>query len=169
MANTDPTQLVTRAERLRAQREQLGRPRDVDVASLFQKRMTAGQRTADAFANVVGSWRFIIIQSIVLAGWITLNATGVVGRWDPYPFILLNLALSFQAAYAAPIIMMSQNRASQLDRFSARADYQINQKAEAEVEEILTLLRAQMALMEGLREQLRGPSADGGRGRRTGG
>jgi uncharacterized membrane protein len=161
MASTDPTQLMTRAERLHAQREQFGRPRDVDVGSLFQKRMTAGQRTADAFAKVVGSWRFIVIQSIILIGWITLNATGVLGRWDPYPFILLNLALSFQAAYAAPIIMMSQNRASQLDRLSARADYQINQKAEAEVEEILTLLQAQVALVERLQEQLRGPTTNG--------
>jgi uncharacterized membrane protein len=169
MANIDPAQLMTRAERLHARREQLGRPRDVDVGRLFQKRMTAGQRAADGFANVVGSWRFIIIQSIVLVAWITVNASGVLGPWDPYPFILLNLALSFQAAYAAPIIMMSQNRAGQLDRLSAKADYQVNQKAEAEVEEILTLLRAQVALLERLQDQLRGPSTDGRHGRPTGG
>jgi uncharacterized membrane protein len=131
--------------------------------------MTAGQRAADGFANVVGSWRFIIAQSIILVAWITMNATGIIGPWDPYPFILLNLALSFQAAYAAPIIMMSQNRASQLDRLSAKADYQVNQKAEAEVEEILTLRRAQVVLLEKRQEQLRGPSADGQHGRRTGG
>ena len=169
MANVDPAQLMTHAERLHARREQLGRPRDVDVGSLFQRRMTAGQRAADGFANVVGSWRFIIAQSIILVAWITMNATGIIGPWDPYPFILLNLALSFQAAYAAPIIMMSQNRASQLDRLSAKADYEVNQKAEAEVEEILTLLRAQVVLLEQLQEQLPGPSADGQHGRRTDG
>jgi uncharacterized membrane protein len=58
----------------------------------------------------MGSWRFIIIQSLLLAGWIGLNVMGWLAHWDPYPFILLNLVLSFEAAYAAPIIMMSQNR-----------------------------------------------------------
>jgi uncharacterized membrane protein len=77
------------------------------------------QRLADRFAQIIGSWRFIIIQSAMLAVWITLNITAYVYRWDPYPFILLNLATSFQAAYAAPILMMSQNR--QADDCARRA------------------------------------------------
>ena len=68
----------------------------------------------DRIAATMGSWSFIIIQSVLLAIWIALNVTAFVRQWDPYPFILLNLALSFQAAYAAPVIMMSQNRQAAL-------------------------------------------------------
>src|SRR5882762_3592777 len=96
--------------------------------------LTLGQRIADAVAATMGSWSFIIIQSVILLIWIILNVTAYVQQWDPYPFILLNLALSFQAAYAAPFIMMSQNRQQDIDRKSAEHDYQINIKAELEIE-----------------------------------
>jgi uncharacterized membrane protein len=96
--------------------------------------LTVGQRIADAVAATMGSWNFIIIQSVILAFWIVLNITAYVKQWDPYPFILLNLALSFQAAYAAPFIMMSQNRQQDIDRKAAENDYQINIKAELEIE-----------------------------------
>ena len=82
----------------------------------------------------MGSWRFIIIQSVILIVWIILNITAYVEQWDPYPFILLNLALSFQAAYAAPFIMMSQNRQQDIDRKAAENDHRINIKAELEIE-----------------------------------
>jgi uncharacterized membrane protein len=82
----------------------------------------------------MGSWKFIIIQSTILFLWIVLNVTAWINHWDPYPFILLNLALSFQAAYAAPFIMMSQNRQQDIDRQAAETDYQINIKAELEIE-----------------------------------
>jgi uncharacterized membrane protein len=93
-----------------------------------------GQRIADRVAATMGSWRFIIVQSLILFVWIVLNITAYVQRWDPYPFILLNLALSFQAAYAAPFIMMSQNRQQDIDRKKAENDYNINVKAELEIE-----------------------------------
>ena len=96
--------------------------------------LTLGQKIADAVASTMGSWRFIIIQSLILLVWIVLNVTAVVQRWDPYPFILLNLALSFQAAYAAPFIMMAQNRQQEIDRKEAENDYKINVKAELEIE-----------------------------------
>jgi uncharacterized membrane protein len=96
--------------------------------------LTLGQRIADVVASNMGSWRFIIIQSAILTVWIILNVTAYVERWDPYPFILLNLALSFQAAYAAPFIMMSQNRQQDVDRLAAEHDYQVNIKAELEIE-----------------------------------
>ena len=96
--------------------------------------LTLGQRVADMVAATMGSWTFIVIQSTILAGWIALNVTAYVQRWDPYPFILLNLALSFQAAYAAPFIMMSQNRQQDIDRKAAENDHQINIKAELEIE-----------------------------------
>lgn len=95
---------------------------------------TRGARVADWFARTVGSWRFIIIQSVILTIWIVLNLLAFFYHWDPYPFILLNLALSFQAAYAAPIIMMSQNRQSEIDRKHAEHDYRVNVKAELEIE-----------------------------------
>ncbi len=93
-----------------------------------------GERVADRVAATMGSWNFIIAQSIILLIWIFLNVTAYVQQWDPYPFILLNLALSFQAAYAAPFIMMSQNRQATIDRAAAQDDYQINAKAELEIE-----------------------------------
>ena len=98
------------------------------------KQLTVGQRIADQVAVTMGSWSFIIIQSAVLLVWIALNVTAYIERWDPYPFILLNLVLSFQAAYAAPVIMMSQNRQQDIDRREAASDYRINVKAELEIE-----------------------------------
>ena len=74
-----------------------------------------GAKVSDTIASTVGSWPFIIIQSTLLFLWITANILGWIKSWDPYPFILLNLVLSFQAAYTAPMIMMSQNRQSELE------------------------------------------------------
>jgi uncharacterized membrane protein len=96
--------------------------------------LTLGQKIADAVAATMGSWRFIIIQTTILLFWIVLNVTAYVQKWDPYPFILLNLALSFQAAYAAPFIMMSQNRQQDIDRKEAEEDHRVNLKAELEIE-----------------------------------
>jgi uncharacterized membrane protein len=96
--------------------------------------LTFGQRVADGVAAMMGSWPFIIVQSAILLIWIALNLTAYVRNWDPYPFILLNLALSFQAAYAAPFIMMSQNRQSDIDRQAAKNDSDVNIKAELEIE-----------------------------------
>jgi uncharacterized membrane protein len=96
--------------------------------------LTMGQKIADSVAATMGSWKFIIIQSAILLLWIVLNITAYIQQWDPYPFILLNLALSFQAAYAAPFIMMSQNRQQDIDRKAAEHDYEINVKAELEIE-----------------------------------
>lgn len=93
-----------------------------------------GEKLADNVTKMMGSWKFIITQSIILLFWIVLNVTAYIQKWDPYPFILLNLALSFQAAYAAPIIMMSQNRQGDIDREKAEEDYYINLKAELEIE-----------------------------------
>ena len=105
-----------------------------DTKPVPDDQLTLGQKVADAVAATMGSWNFIIIQSALLAAWIVLNLVAVIKHWDPYPFILLNLALSFQAAYAAPFIMMSQNRQSDIDRQKAENDYKINIKAELEIE-----------------------------------
>ena len=95
---------------------------------------TFGQRLADGVASTIGSWRFILVQSTAIAVWIAGNVWAGAKAWDPYPFILLNLLLSFQAAYTAPAIMMSQNRLSELDRKHAEDDYEVNVKAELEIE-----------------------------------
>lgn len=79
-------------------------------------RLTIGQRAADGVTAALGSWRFIIWQSIILATWIVLNTTGFLLRWDAPPFILLNLCLSFQAAFTGPVVLMSSNRQSEIDR-----------------------------------------------------
>jgi uncharacterized membrane protein len=108
--------------------------RQLRASSDGQAQLTLGERVADGVAATMGSWKFIIIQSAILLFWIVLNITAYIEHWDPYPFILLNLALSFQAAYAAPFIMMSQNRQQDIDRMAAENDYKINIKAELEIE-----------------------------------
>ena len=122
-------------------------PPVLDINRRHDDSLTAGERIADRFAEIMGSWTFIIIQSLILSGWIALNAIAYIRHWDPYPFILLNLALSFQAAYAAPIIMMSQNRQADKDRLMAEHDYQIKTKAEQEVKSIMEHLEQQDEVM----------------------
>jgi uncharacterized membrane protein len=83
---------------------------------------TLGQRAADRVAAAFGSWRFIWIQTAFVIVWMALNVIGIIGRWDEYPFILLNLLFSTQAAYAAPLILLSQNRSAERDRERAEQD-----------------------------------------------
>jgi uncharacterized membrane protein len=108
-----------------------------NVNEVEEERLTFGQRIADRVADTIGSWPFIITQSVILIIWILLNVTAWINQWDPYPFILLNLMLSFQAAYAGPVIMMSQNRQSAKDRLAAEIDHQVNTKAELEINNLL--------------------------------
>ena len=98
--------------------------------------MTFGQRLADTVATGMGSWRFIIIQTLIVALWMALNVIAFIDHWDPYPYILLNLLFSTQAAYAAPIIMMAQNRQNQRDRAQADEDFRTNVEAKKEIEEL---------------------------------
>jgi uncharacterized membrane protein len=102
---------------------------------------TRGDWVADRIAAWVGSWTFLITQSVILLLWIGLNIAAWVNHWDPYPFVLLNLALSFQSAYAAPILMISQNRQAKLNERRNHLDLQINMLAEQESTEILRFLR----------------------------
>lgn len=118
-------------ERLRAIRRE---ERETADLTMPRERRSLSQEVADVVARVMGSWGFILIQTSVLVLWMALNLTAYAQRWDPYPSILLNLALSFQAAYAAPFIMMSTNRQAALDRARAEEDYRTNIKAELEIE-----------------------------------
>jgi uncharacterized membrane protein len=109
---------------------------------IHEERLSTGARLADGFAKIVGSWTFIIIQSGILTIWVALNIVAFIRHWDPYPFILLNLVLSFQAAYASPIIMMSQNRQGERDRIQAQNDYETNLAAKQEIEALMRSLSA---------------------------
>lgn len=114
-----------------------------NVNELVAEQRTLGHRAADWVAATAGSWKFIIWQSCLLTIWVVFNIISLIQHWDPYPFILMNLLLSLQAAYTAPIIMMSQNRQADRDRIEAHHDYDINQKAETEIRAILEHLAAQ--------------------------
>jgi uncharacterized membrane protein len=118
-----------------------------NVNEAFEKQLTLGQRTSDRVANIVGSWPFIIVQSLFLTVWIILNVAAVIHHWDPYPFILMNLVLSMQAAYTAPIIMMSQNRQAERDRLEAHNDYIINKKAEEEIRAVMDHLETNTEML----------------------
>ena len=112
---------------------------------IFGSPRTLGQRAADWTSKWIGSWTFIILFLFFIALWIYVNIRFLIQYnlgtpWDPYPFILLNLALSCLAAIQAPIILMSQNRQTQRDRIKTEHDYQINKKAEKEIQEIKALL-----------------------------
>jgi uncharacterized membrane protein len=133
-AKLDPADLTLLHE-LRVGRR---RRRPAKIAAVSVLRPPAdtglGARMADRITALVGSWRFILVQSGLLLLWLSANVFAWVQAWDPYPFILLNLVLSFQAAYTAPIIMMSQNRMGDIDRARAEDDYHVNLKAELEIE-----------------------------------
>ncbi|MEK6926454.1 MAG: DUF1003 domain-containing protein [Nanoarchaeota archaeon] len=106
------------------------------IHSIIHKQRTYGQRAADKLTKGVGSWIFIITFLIFLTFWILVNVYAWIEKWDPYPFILLNLVLSCIAALQAPIILMSQNRQAHTDRLKSEYDYAVNRKAEREIEEM---------------------------------
>jgi uncharacterized membrane protein len=118
--------------RLRAARN----PNDI-----IEEKATTGERVADAVAGFGGSWTFIILFALVLAGYTALNARLGSRAWDPYPFILLNLFLSMLAAIQAPVIMMSQNRQDKKDRLRGEMDFQVNRRAETEIQSLAHSLR----------------------------
>jgi len=105
-----------------------------NINRAFEKSITFGQRVADRVATFGGSWIFIGTFFLLLAAWIGVNSVAtLLGPFDPYPYILLNLMLSCLAAMQAPIIMMSQNRIEARDRLRSENDYQVNLKAELEI------------------------------------
>ncbi|HEY8871604.1 MAG TPA: DUF1003 domain-containing protein [Stellaceae bacterium] len=106
------------------------------------KRRTTGDRVADRVAAFIGSWKFIIGQTAIMVVWIVVNTLAVFGviRFDEYPFVFLNLFMSAEAAFATPLILMSQNRSAERDRDHAQHDYEVNVEAKAEIEELMTTL-----------------------------
>ncbi|MGV1824572.1 DUF1003 domain-containing protein [Agrobacterium vitis] len=116
------------------------------AAAENERPLRFGDRASDAVASFGGSWRFIIIFSIILVAWMAINSIGLFLRpFDPYPYILLNLLLSCVAAMQAPIIMMSQKRQEEKDRQRAENDYMINLRAELEIRQLHEKIDHQMA------------------------
>jgi uncharacterized membrane protein len=130
------------------------RPRIVtdDVYEEMEDQATLGDRMADKISTLAGSWRFIIFFCVLMAVWIGSNAVLGIHAFDPFPFILLNLALSTLAALQAPVILMSQNRQAAKDRAVAQNDYQVNLKSEVEIAD---LHRKMDSLTEALTMQTR--------------
>jgi uncharacterized membrane protein len=105
-----------------------------NINESIREETTIGDRISDKVAEFGGSWKFIIIFFVVLAGWIILNTVALFkSPFDPYPYILMNLILSCVAAIQAPIIMMSQNRQAKKDRLQSENDYKVNLKSEIEI------------------------------------
>lgn len=116
----------------------LGKYKDIaNVTKIIVPRSTTGQNAADHLTAFVGSWKFIILVVLFMACWISINVYFIYFlQWDPYPFILLNFVLSCIAAMEAPVILMSQNRHAEIDRVRAEYDYQVNIKAEKEIQDM---------------------------------
>ena len=111
-------------------------PISVDVDKEIDEKMTLGDKLADKFSEIAGSWTFIILFCLFLIFWVVLNVYILTKPIDPYPFILLNLLLSCLAALQAPIIMMSQNRQSKKDTIRNKNDYRTDLKSELILEEL---------------------------------
>ena len=126
---------------------------------VIEEEMSFGDRVADSVARFGGSWTFIILFGVVLLLYATTNTVLKGKAWDPYPFILLNLFLSMLAAIQAPVIMMSQNRQDTKDRVRGELDYDVNLRAESEIQTLsdkLNLLNEKIGDVDDLlREQLR--------------
>ena len=115
-----------------ASKDNLGKPRGASVRSGYDA--DAFGRISEAIARFLGTGRFLVGQTALVIGWIVLNTLGLVNHWDPYPFILLNLAFSTQAAYAAPLILLAQNRQADRDREEIERDREVNARSLAETE-----------------------------------
>ncbi len=118
-----------------------------NVNELHDNSLTFGDRTSDSVAAYVGSWRFVILMTVLLVVWLVWNSIPFLPHFDPAPFILLNLCLSFLAGYTAPFIMMSQNRQATKDRLTAENDYKTDVKSEQEIRHILEHLDHQDGLI----------------------
>ena len=117
MAN-HPTKTDTRSLSSAYENRNRRGPHSHPVNVMHYDEATLGQRVADRVAAVIGSWPFLIIQTLIVAIWVVLNIVAFAYRWDPYPFILLNLMFSVQAAYAGPVILLASNRQTEKDRLT---------------------------------------------------
>jgi uncharacterized membrane protein len=129
-----------------ARKDNLSTPRGAPVRSGYDA--DAFARVAEKFARFLGTGRYLAVQTIIVIVWISLNAVGWSLRWDKYPFILLNLAFSTQAAYAAPLILLAQNRQADRDKEEVERDRETNARALAETEFLARELAAVRLMLE---------------------
>jgi uncharacterized membrane protein len=122
---------------------------------VIEERETFGERIADAVAHFGGSWSFIIVFAVILVTYTVANIGLGRRAWDPYPFILLNLFLSMLAAVQAPVIMMSQNRQDAKDRLRSELDFDVNRRAESEIQALSHRLSLLMEKVEDVEEEMR--------------
>jgi uncharacterized membrane protein len=144
--------------RMRASRN----PNDV-----IEERETRGERVADEVARFGGSWSFIILFSVVITVYTLINIRLGGAAWDPYPFILLNLFLSMIAAIQAPVIMMSQNRQDKKDRLRSELDFDVNRRAESEIQGVARKLNLLGEKLSDVEDLLREKSARDGQPQRA--
>ena len=116
------------------ERNDLSVPRGVTPRMGARYDADAFGRFSEAIARFLGTGRFLVAQTVLVLFWIVLNTVGLVKHWDPYPFILLNLAFSTQAAYAAPLILLAQNRQDDRDRASIERDREVAARTQADTE-----------------------------------
>ena len=121
---------------------------------------TFGERLADRVATIIGSWPFLIVQSIAILTWVALNVVGFIKHWDPYPLILLNLCFSLQAAYTGPVLLVAGNRQAQLDRLRLEHTAEAEEAAEKVTIEILKEIErnpeATLKILEHIKKQRAG-------------
>jgi uncharacterized membrane protein len=129
-----------------ARHDDLGTPRGTPGGPVYDP--DAFGRFAERLARLLGTGRFIVAQTIFVLLWITLNVVAVFGRWDAYPFILLNLAFSTQAAYAAPLILLAQNRQADRDKEEIERDRDVNSRSLAEAEFLAREIAAVRLMVE---------------------
>lgn len=125
-----------------------------DLSKIERPASTFGGRLAERIVAFIGSWRFILIQTTIVIVWGSINIVAWFEHWDPYPFILLNLFLSIQAAYAAPVVMMGQNRQAARDRVEAHNDFLVNIKAEEEILSIIEQMKHQEEKIDRISQML---------------
>jgi uncharacterized membrane protein len=141
-------------------REDLSEPRGTRLGVQYEPE--AFGRFAETIARNLGTARFLVIQTVIVVVWITFNVAAVTLRWDPYPFILLNLAFSTQAAYAAPLILLAQNRQEGRDRAQAEVDRNVAERTQADTEFLareiagVRVMLADVVTGEELRDQVDG-------------
>jgi uncharacterized membrane protein len=123
---------------------------------------TFGERLADHIAAGIGSWRFLIIQTILVVLWVVLNLIGFIQHWDPYPFILLNLMFSVQAAYTGPVLLLAGNRQSQKDRYTLEHAAAEAERTDEQERQILQEIKRNTELTVKILARLEGPVTAGG-------
>ena len=127
-----------------------------DTNAAFSAELSVGDRLADAIARIGGSWGFILSFCGFLVVWVIINTVLLVtGAFDPYPFIFLNLLLSMLAALQAPVIMMSQNRQDAKDRVRSELDFDVNRRAESEIQSLSRKLNELAEKVDDVEELLR--------------